>query len=491
MLTTVRRLSSNLMSGRFCGRTQVPNHCENRLILENYFSEQIKQKFGFNDEESKRATLLCSKAFEESLSSREEITRVVDFVCKHFQSKDVSHNPQIFLLNYKTIRNRVTLLQEMGFSRPTVASSESLFKSLLKNKSIEELMKVGFCSKHPIDHVINTCPLKYYVRKELRRCVKNDIKPDMNIESARRLLVTHFLIIRMGVDLDSAQKISKRPDIVRTPFETIVRNADLVIDFCKMPVNCVVKSPLLLTIDTQNAQKILANIETIGGQSIVSICRKYPKLLDTKFETLKENLDLILRDFTSEQLLKAVPVLTLNPRAVEDRIRTFKTNKDLEPLHKSPRGLRVVLQMNSVMRKLELLSGHMSGQKEWTVAQLCAEYLPQVSEVICFSTFVSKNFGLNAREVRALSGCHPKVRRFDLENAEHVMQWLRLKRVTERQLKVGPHLVLYDWRTVRDTWESCDPQWLEDDNCLQYILYSIESQFGFSGNGVFVSGTDV
>ena len=120
MLTTVRRLSSNLMSGRFCGRTEAPNHCENRLILENYFSDQIKQKFGFSDKESKRATLLCSKAFEDNLSSREEIRRVVDFVYKHFCSQDVSHNPQIFLLNRRASCGMLSL--SLSFAGMTCTS---------------------------------------------------------------------------------------------------------------------------------------------------------------------------------------------------------------------------------------------------------------------------------------------------------------------------------------------------------------------------------
>jgi len=87
-------------------------------------------------------------------------------------------------------------------------------------------------------------------------------------------------------------------------------------------------------------------------------------------------------------------------------------------------------------------------------------------------------------------GNHPNLRRFNSENALKVMQWMKEEEFSEQQKSFGLSLLLYDSNVIRETFNQISNEWKESPFCLQFIVYSIEKRFGFSGNGVFLTGSD-
>lgn len=88
---------------------------------------------------------------------------------------------------------------------------------------------------------------------------------------------------------------------------------------------------------------------------------------------------------------------------------------------------------------------------------------------------------------------HPQSRQLGTENMKQVIELLTSKGFTKEQIYNGIHLVLYPVALVAEKLKELhtrpDMQPIKESmkelNILQMVLYMLEEQFMFTGNGVF------
>ena len=112
--------------------------------------------------------------------------------------------------------------------------------------------------------------------------------------------------------------------------------------------------------------------------------------------------------------------------------------------------------------------------------------------------YLSNHTGQPKGKVKDLLRSHPQSRQLGNENMKQVIELLELQGFTSEQIYNGMHLVLYPLTLVADKLKELpnrpDMQPIEEtmmeSNILQIVLYLLEEQFMFTGNGVFAKPTE-
>ena len=126
-----------------------------RQVLESLFAKTLKDRLELPEEEIRSTVAFVSKAFESTLNSSERIGSSVDLFLEHFSRDQIRHNPQLFLLHYKTLSKRLGILEELSIQRPDAVLAESCFISVLKNHSFRSLQQSSLCP--PNVSLVSTC----------------------------------------------------------------------------------------------------------------------------------------------------------------------------------------------------------------------------------------------------------------------------------------------------------------------------------------------
>jgi hypothetical protein len=486
---------------------QQSNRSEPKTELELHFCEKISQNFSFKKEECIQLLMICKSAFDSHLISVESIDHLIEFIGNHFSPYDIYFNPQIFLIHSRTLINRTIILKELGFNHLKVSQVDSCFRQLL-NETPNKLKSLNFYESHrnPLNHLLESidCP------KLLKQEIINEIKTlgeidSISFERIRRICVAKYIESKLKTSYENALKIIDKKDsrFDRTSFSSIVLVTDFLLKKFKMPIDRLVGTSNLLTVDYNNLVTIYQNIDKIAGIGICELSARYPKLLDTKCSTLIKNIQ-ILKKFnaTDSQILSSVQVLTLNSENLENRLLLLNKSEEMKQFRDSERKLCLVVHLEKAFNRLEMFKAtggstislnQLIGHKRHFERLLLRYEGPKNKTAIEF--YLSEFLKIDFQSIKSRIGSHPYGSRLNVSNANKIVEFFIGLGLSKEQIINGIYIALYEYELVKHQYrlmsnltelQPFDFEWKKHPFLLQLLIYYIEKNYSFTGNGVYV-----
>ncbi|KAH8419006.1 hypothetical protein KR222_000485 [Zaprionus bogoriensis] len=418
---------------------------------------------------------------------------------------DIVSKPMIIYYSASTLFNRHNVLLECGFHSVTI---QTLFKYItVTNRPVNMLKSHGLI------------PYDVNVAQRLRECFKNvELQgsphlPDAADESIalkhlRQMLLNAYLHARLQMNEAELQKMWKSYSRVRhKSFHSVQDVIELLSTEFKFPAERLRKNCFLLYGDADNVRRILKEIPTINGHDIREIGFRRPKILMSSCDGLKQTLEHV-RSFgiSEDAVLRCLEVLTLGPDTVLERLRDIHEIEQFQVLGSNPRVLRLVHYQNKARLRLDYLnqlkvrcaSLHILSCGSEAFAKFARDGSDRTKgrDIV---VFLGNIFGKDEQMLRNVLSRHPNWCHIPVLHVKQCLEYLLSKKFKQDEILRNIHLLLYPIKRIEEkllllqvaeTMEELqlpvpDMHALSNNEILTLILYLIESEFHFTGDGIW------
>ncbi|EDW68427.1 transcription termination factor 5, mitochondrial [Drosophila virilis] len=415
---------------------------------------------------------------------------------------DIVTKPMIIYYGASTLSNRHSVLIECGFQNVKIPT---LFKYItVINKPIDMLKGHSYI------------PYDVNVSQRLAACFTNVQLPDdgqladesITLKLLRQTLLNAYLRERLQMDDADLQKMWRVYSRVRhKSFRSVQDIIELLTTVFKFPLERIRKNIFLLHADADNVRRIHREIPTIYGQDIRDIGYRRPKILMSTCDSLKQTLQHV-RSFgiTEDAVLRCLEVLTLGPDTVLERLRDLNEIEEFQVLGSNPRVLRLVHYQNKARLRLDYLnqlkvrcaSLHILSCGSETFAKFARDGSDRTKgrDIIVYLG----NILLKDEQVlRNLLSRHPNWCHVPVLHVKQCLEYLLSKRFKLNEIFNNIHLLLYPIKRIEEKLLQlqaaeameelqlpvADVHALSNNEILTLILYLIESEFHFTGDGIW------
>ncbi|XP_034112334.1 transcription termination factor 5, mitochondrial [Drosophila albomicans] len=418
---------------------------------------------------------------------------------------DIVMKPMIIYYGASTLSNRHNVLNECGFHNITI---QTLFKYItVINKSI------GFLKAHgllPYDLNVPQRLADSFTDARLPTNFQMSLNFGENItlKELRQSLLNTYLQARMQMDETELQKMWRVYSRVRhKSFHSVQDTIELLTTVLKFPAERIRKNAFLLHADADNVRRILKEIPTINGLDIRDIGYRRPKILMSNCDSLKQTLDHV-RAFgiTEDAVLRCLEVLTLGPDTVLERLRDINQIEQFEVLGSNPRIMRLVHYQNKARLRLDYLnqlkvrcaSLHILSCGSDAFAKFARDGSDRTKGrdiVVYLGNIMQKDEQL----LRNLLSRHPNWCHIPVLQVKQCLEYLQSKKFGLDDIFQNIHLLLYPIKRIEEKLlllqvkEALEELHLpivnmhamNNNEILTLILYLIESEFHFTGDGIW------
>ncbi|KAH8294964.1 hypothetical protein KR018_004839 [Drosophila ironensis] len=420
-----------------------------------------------------------------------------------YNAEDIIAKPMIIYYGATTLSNRHSVLMECGF----------------QNITIHTLAKYVTVVNKPIDLLKAHCFIPYDVKvaDRLASCFSDVRVPldvsqlrdeGLTLKSLRQSLLNAYLRQRLQMNDADLQKLWRVYSRVRhKSFRSLQDTVELLTTELKFPVERLKKNSFLLHADADNVRRILREIPTIDSQDIRDIGFRRPKILMSTCDGLKQTLNHVNAFGISEDaVLRCLEILTLGPDTVLERLRDLQQIEEFQVLGTNPRVLRLVHYQNKARLRLDYLnqlkvrcaSLHILSCGSEAFAKFARDGSDRTKGrdiVVYLSNVLSKD----EQVLRNLLSRHPNWCHIPVLHVKQCLEYLRSKKFKLQEIFTNIHLLLYPIKRIEekllllqvpDAQEElqlpvADVYGLSNNEVLTLILYLIESEFHFTGDGIW------
>ncbi|XP_054745707.1 transcription termination factor 5, mitochondrial [Anastrepha obliqua] len=435
---------------------------------------------------------------------RQDAANTVNALKKlNFDIEAIITKPLILCQNALTIENRYEVLHECGF-QPITLTMLTKFVTVI-NKTVSMLKSYGYI------------PLEVNILENLCNCFSNaeisvknfkDLNDGMQIKYLRECILNAYLKQRLDMNEDDIKKLWRVYHRVRhRSFKSVQSVVQVLLEELEFPKMRIIKNAFLLHGDAENIRRIINEIPSIDGHDIRDIAYRRPKVLMSSCDGLLKTLEYVKAYGISESAVtKCLEILTLGSNTVLERLKDLHAIEEFKVLGTNPRVLRLVHYQNKARLRLEYLnqlkmrcaSLHILSGGSEKFAKFAREGTDHTKgrDVVVYLANILKK---DENDLRALLARHPNWCHIPVLHVKQCLDFLRSKKFKISAIYENVHLLLYPIQRIEEKLMQLQtPEFLEElqmpvksilylDNneLLTLILYLIESEFHFTGDGIW------
>ncbi|XP_048005545.1 transcription termination factor 5, mitochondrial-like [Leguminivora glycinivorella] len=475
--------------------------------VSNIGSSKLCQYFDITQEQ---AEFICLKQPYVNKLDESTLKCLIDTVRDlGFTRKVLIKDPLLFSILPITIKFRHKVLDECGFENITPKHILS-YLQIMKQTTIGQLKKSGELST--MLNVENR--LASYMTQwptSLTTLIYGDIN-EITMYTLRLKILQRYLELMLDLTEDEFQRgIKTYPTIKHRPLEYINETLNILQSVVKIPDKKIKGNLYLIHVDPENLKKIIYKLRSIGGVDIKDILRLHPKLATKKYEVMVETRH-VLQEYgiTDEAQRRCFDIYTLSPDTVRTRLEEAKTIPEFQTFLNHPRFLKMIHYKNTAMLRLRslynnrkkclslnILSG--SAVQYDTFEKAPGDRLGKGKDLVfCISQCLGDMY--SSAQIRNTVKRHPFWINVPLVQIKFVYQQLSRKFSVQDIYENCP-ILLYPWAKIKKVLdifevkqkpaeslysiELLDLTKLEKSQKLSLVLYYLEKNHYFSGNGVW------
>ncbi|XP_058974170.1 transcription termination factor 5, mitochondrial-like [Musca domestica] len=419
-----------------------------------------------------------------------------------FTVDDILTRPMILYTNEMTLENRYVVLKECGFVEITIPLLSKFVAAM--NRSVVSLKSFRYIS-YDTDVV------------ERLRTTFSDVdvtlSPDLECNESlelkllRQRILNCYLRQKLGASSNDIEKIWKTYGRLRhKSFSSIQSVIEVLTKDLKFSYERIIKNAFLLYADACNVKRIIKEVPTIDGQDIKELLYKRPKIMMTSCDGLLTTMQHI-REFGIEEgaILRCLEILTLGPDTVLERLKDLNEVEEFQVLSSNPRVLRLVHYQNKARLRLDYLnqlkvrcaSLHILSCSSEAFARFARDGSDKTKgrDVV---VYLSNVMNKNESDLRNLLSRHPNWCHIPAIQVKQCYEFLIENKFCTQDIYNNIHMLLYPIKRIEEklkqlnttdfikeikSIENCEE--LTQNEVLTLVLYLIESEFHFTGDGIW------
>ncbi|XP_072936004.1 transcription termination factor 5, mitochondrial-like [Epargyreus clarus] len=481
---------------------QVKYYCQNEKSLQDLCKY-------LNISESQARFLQIKNRCVKKLNG-DEIKNLVKTVNElGFPSDVVVNEPSICSILPVTLKFRYRVLEECGVLNLSVKHLVS-YMSLIKEKTIGELKTLGVISPLVnIENKLANCMTQWPT--SLTTLVYGDVDK-LTLYSLRLKIIQRYLELILDItEIEFSRGLKIYPTLKHRPLAVINETLSILQTKISMPTEKIKSNFYLIHADPDNMKHILFKLRSIGGIDIKEVIRRYPKLAVKSYTSLLEIRN-VLEEFgiSNEAQTRCFQIYTLSPQTVKERLEKARSIPEFKTFLNHPRFLKMIHYNNTAMKRLRhlydmnkkclslnVLSGSTAHYEIFEKAP--GDRLGKGKDLVfCISESLGNAYSMN--DIRKRVKRHPFWINIPLVQVKYVYEKLSTE-FSPKDIYENCPILLYPWNKVKDVMnlvnKSCDSnqplhlyefldlQKLSNTQKLSLILYLLEKNHYFSGNGVW------
>ncbi|XP_050317017.1 transcription termination factor 5, mitochondrial [Bactrocera neohumeralis] len=421
----------------------------------------------------------------------------------NFDVETILQKPVVLHQNALTLENRYEVLHECGF-QPITLILLSKFVTVI-NKTVSMLKSYGYIP-FEVNVLQNLC--NSFSNVELSVKTFTELNEGMHIKHMRECILNAYLRQVLDMNDNDIKKLWQVYYRVRhRSFKSVQSVVKVLLEDLQFPKERIIKNAFLLHGDADNMSRIITEIKRIDGQDMREIVYRRPKILMSSCDGLLKTLENVkVFGIHESAITKCLEILTLGPDTVLERLKDLNTIDEFKVLGTNPRVLRLVHYQNKARLRLEYLnqlkvrcaSLHILSGGSEKFAKFAREGVDRTKgrDVVVYLANIMKE---DENYIRALLSRHPNWCHIPVLQVKQCYDFLRSKKFPILAICNNIHLLLYPIQRIEEKLnELHEPECLEglhlpvdniydlDNNqMLTLILYLIECEFHFTGDGIW------
>ncbi|XP_047523266.1 transcription termination factor 5, mitochondrial-like isoform X1 [Pieris napi] len=497
--TSSRLVTSNIDKRYYSQSNDVPF----LKFYKNIMGESFPEK---KLEELKKTEPNLSKITSDSLKTSLGVLKKFDIT-----PEEACHNPHLLCINIISLDNYGEILKECGFIK-ILPIHLIRYNTTVKSRTISHLKKEGL-----IREVANLEETLLDIFQEWpinEKSLKKFSDSTTNILTIRMSVLERYLQWRLSITSDDFAKYCKHYlPLKHRPMNDIRQSLELAENVIKLDRNCIIRNGCIISSDPVNTKLILDNVESLAGIDIKEAIKMVPALLKNNYKALLDIKDLLKEYQISEDAQRrCLRVYCMNPDSVRERLEDLGGMKEYKILSSNPRILSMVVHQKKVLHRL---------LKFQSAKKQCFSLNSLISSRNIFNSYMT-SFGSKvcSRDIAililtTLNGTNQKLLINDLRRHKY---WLHtalnviyenicmLKRdFNDKVILENCHLLLYPGSEIAkhidsfqkmrkgptekttDNYNNLNYTKLSDSQVLSLVLYEIERNYHFSGDGIWTN----
>lgn len=417
--------------------------------------------------------------------------------------------PLLFGMLPITIKLRHQVLAECGFINITPDLVTS-YLAVMKQKCIEDLKHSGLIP--PILNVENklaSCMSPWPT--SLTTSLWGDIDK-LKLYALRLQIIQRYLELMLDLkDIEFSRGIETYPTLKHRPLAVINDTLTVLQSLIMLPPLKIKSNFYLLHADPNNLRNIIFKFRSIGGIDIKEVIRRHPKIAMKNYDTLVQ-IRKILKEYeiNDEAQKRCFEIYTLGSATVRERLEKAKSIPEFKTFNNHPRFLKMIHNNNTAMKRLHKLYSSSKKCLSLNVLSGCSSHYEVFEKapgdrlgkgndlIFCIAQSLGKKY--KKTDIRDVIRRHPFWLNIPLVQVKYVYEKLS-QEFTPEEIFQNCSILLYPWNKVKlvlcelnentkrnkltHVHDFLDANRLSKSQKLSLVLYALEKDHYFTGNGVW------
>ncbi|CAH1176044.1 unnamed protein product [Phaedon cochleariae] len=470
-------------------------------------------------------TVKLTKRFLTNVSPNVEILSdllgVSTETAKHYVSE--------YKLHYRdgdNIINNIRFCQNLGFSNESILKTKHLLssrpveleghfmamqeggfhdigpKTLAKARTLMK-RRISFLKSEKFIHKTTNVPkylISYIEDKNIAAKIPEDYSDEEIWNVIQSKIIQTYLRLRLGATEDDIIKLFRIHKIIKNKSLRFIQENIRLAEDLGFEHRRILKYGYILHSFPAYTQTTLTDLSNLAGANMRQAMLSYPKLFMTDPKNIIKIYGILKEfDIPDEIIRKQMNIFHMSPETVKLRLQEIEKSPDLKVLFSHPRILKLIVHHNrtksrlSFLQQLQLRCATLSILKTDQNDEF-EEYIKEgkdvnkLNDLICF---LKDLFSLDEKSLKKMIKLHPFHLQVPLKDMKDTFDYLREQKFKKTSIYKVLYILLYPKEKVRNILtmirynKDIKFNSLSEINKLNLILYFIEKEHHFTGNGIW------
>lgn len=415
--------------------------------------------------------------------------------------------PIIFSIPPITLKLRYRVLQECGLYSISAYHIANCL-NIIRRRTIGHLREDG--TLIPSINIENH--LARYMTQwpnSLTTLIQCEIN-EQTLYSLRLKIIQRYLELLLGMNQEEfCRCLHTYPTIKLRPLKMISETLSILQNIINMPLYKIKNNLYLVHANSDNLKQIIYEQKSIAGIDIKEVLRMHPKLCLVNSSNIEKIKDIFkVYEISDEAQQKCLNIFSLGPNTIRDRLEKSRETPEFKVYLNHPRFLKIILYNKNATKRV--LDFYKTSKKCLSLNSLsgCTEdfkkYIKSPGDrsgkgkdiLFCIAHELGKKYTI--MDVRKNIKRHPFWINIPLVHIKSTCEKLSIDFSKEDIFQNCP-ILLYSFRDVKQALkiiennhfkalsfiEHIDMSKLNKSQILSLVLYILEKNHYFSGNGVW------
>uniref|UniRef100_A0A6P7F6N4 Transcription termination factor 5, mitochondrial n=1 Tax=Diabrotica virgifera virgifera TaxID=50390 RepID=A0A6P7F6N4_DIAVI len=309
-----------------------------------------------------------------------------------------------------------------------------------------------------------------------------------------------FLMLKLDLTKEEVEDLFRVHKMIRNKsFKVIQQNIRLAEELGIGPKK-IVKYGYLLSNYPTYPETTLRDLSNLAGMDMKVEMRRYPKLITSSPNNIIKIYGILKEfDIPDETIRKRPNVFHLSPETVKVRLQEIERDPDLKILLTHPNVLSLIIHHHRAKTRLSFLQQMQLRCVPLTILKsdvddAFEEYVKEgkdINKQRDLFQYLKKLFSISMKEVKVKIERHPFYLQVPLRDMQETYDYLRSERFSKEHIYNVLYIILYPKNKVQSAHVTIkyDSNYkyksLSQVNKLNLMLYLIEKEHHFTGNGIW------